>query len=84
VDCFKLELAKSVDHPVKVGLGTDVGGGTSFSSSKLRMRLQGSATPASEVISIQSPLLATLGRARAILADEIGNFDVGKKQISLS
>jgi len=23
VDCFKLELAKSVDHPVKVGLGTD-------------------------------------------------------------
>ncbi len=28
---FSLETAKSVEHPVKVGLGTDVGAGTSFS-----------------------------------------------------
>ena len=28
---FKLEQAKSTEYPVKVGLGTDVGAGTSFS-----------------------------------------------------
>ncbi|MEO1621557.1 MAG: guanine deaminase, partial [Cyanobacteria bacterium J06632_3] len=28
---FKIEQAKSTEHPIKVGLGTDVGAGTSFS-----------------------------------------------------
>lgn len=78
---FKLEKAKSVEHPVKLGLATDVGGGTSFSM------LQ-TANAAYKVAQLQrqklSPFkalfLATLGGARALaLEDKIGNFDVGKE-----
>ena len=78
---FKLELAKSVEYPIKVGLGTDVGGGTSFSIIQ-------TASEAYKVAQLQrqklSPFkalfLATLGGARALsLEDKIGNFNVGKE-----
>lgn len=78
---FKLAKAKSNEHPVKVGLGTDVGAGTSFS-------LLVTANVAYKVVQLQrqclSPFqamfLATLGGAKALyLEDKIGNFDPGKE-----
>lgn len=78
---FKLMQAKSSEYPVHVGLGTDVGGGTSFSMLR-------TAHEAYKVIKLQrqklSPFkalfLATLGGARALYLDDmIGNFDPGKE-----
>lgn len=78
---FKLYRAKSASAPVKVGLGTDIGGGTSFSMLK-------TASEAYKVMQLQSAslsafkalFLATLGGAKALnLEDKLGNFDVGKE-----
>ncbi len=78
---FKLHEAKSSQRPVKVGLGTDVGAGTSFS-------LLHSASAAYQVVQLQQQslsafkalFLATLGGARALsLEDKLGNFDPGKE-----
>lgn len=78
---FNLGKAKSPDYPVEVGLGTDVGGGTSFS-------LLRTAHEAYKVVHLQqqqlSPFkalyLATLGGARALyLEDKLGNFEPGKE-----
>lgn len=78
---FKLFQAKSLEHPVKVGLGTDVGGGTSFSMLQTAneaykiVQLQGE-----KLSSFKALFLATLGGAKALcLEDKIGNFDVGKE-----
>ncbi len=74
-------LHKAQQHQVKVGLGTDVAGGDSFSilqtineAYKIQ-QLQG------EILSaFQSLYLATLGGARALdLHDKIGNFETGKE-----
>jgi guanine deaminase len=78
---FRLHQAKSVTHPVKVGLATDVGGGTSLSLLQTMgaayqvMQLQG------ENLSVfQAFYLATLGAAQALaLDDHLGNFTVGKE-----
>ena len=78
---FKLEQAKSSEYPVKVGLGTDVGAGTSFSilqtaneAYKVAQLGQQKLTP------FQSLYLATLGGAKALeLQEHIGNFAVGKE-----
>ena len=78
---FKLNQAKSIDRPVKVGLGTDVGAGTSFS-------LLHTASEAYKVMQLQKQsmsafqalFLATLGGARALsLEDKLGNFEAGKE-----
>jgi guanine deaminase len=78
---FRLGKAKSVDAPVKVGLATDVGGGTSFSMLKTMseaykiMQLQGESLSA-----FQAFYLATLGGAQALDLDkQLGNFDQGKE-----
>ena len=78
---FKLHKAKSVDNPVKVGLGTDVGGGTSFSMLQTAneaykvVQMQGE-----KLSSLKALFLATLGGAKALyLEDKIGNFDAGKE-----
>lgn len=78
---FKLELAKSVEHPVKVGLGTDVGAGTSFSILQTANEAYKVAQLRRQKLSpFKALFLATLGGARALsLSDEIGNFDVGKE-----
>lgn len=78
---FKLEKAKSVEHPVKLGLGTDVGGGTSFSILKTASEAYKVAQLRRQKLSpFQALFLATLGGARALsLEDKIGNFDVGKE-----
>ncbi|WOD06701.1 guanine deaminase [Marinomonas sp. GJ51-6] len=73
------KLNKAEEHKVNVGLGTDVGGGTSFS-------LLQTMNEAYKVIQLQnenlSPIkslyLATLGGAKALrLEDKIGNLAVG-------
>ena len=78
---FKLHQAKSAEHPIKVGLGTDIGAGTSVSILQTAAeaykvtQLQGrSLSP------FQALFLATLGGARALcLEDKLGNFDQGKE-----
>lgn len=66
---------------IRVGLGTDVGGGTSLSLLKTAseaykvLHLQDQAMPATTAL-----YLATLGAARALyLDDKIGNFERGKE-----
>lgn len=78
---FNLNKAKSVEHPVKVGLGTDVGGGTSFSILQTANEAYKVAQLQRQKLSpFQALFLATLGGARALsLEDKIGNFDVGKE-----
>lgn len=78
---FKLDQAKSADHPVKVGLGTDVGAGTSFSLLQTTNEAYKVAQLRHQKLSpFQALFLATLGGAKALeLEDKIGNFDVGKE-----
>lgn len=77
---FKLEQAKSTDHPVKLGLGTDVGAGTSFSMLQTANEAYKVAQLRQQQLSpFQALFLATLGGARALcLEDTLGNFDIGK------
>lgn len=78
---FKLHQAKKSESPVKVGLATDIGGGTSFSmletaneAYKVTQLQQQNLSP------FQAFFLLTLGGARALcLEDKIGNFDAGKE-----
>lgn len=73
--------AKAVKENVRVGLGTDVGGGDSFSllracneTYKVQQLQNQSVSPASLLY------LATLGGANALdLDDHIGNFAIGKE-----
>lgn len=74
------DLAKLERHGVRVGVGTDVGAGTSFSQLQTLneaykvMQLQGE-----KLDPFKSLYLATLGGARALyLDDRIGNFASGK------
>lgn len=78
---FKIEQAKSVDHPVKVGLGTDVGAGTSFSMLHTANAAYKVAQLRRQKLSPYKALfLATLGGARALsLDDKLGSFDPGKE-----
>jgi len=78
---FDLNQAKSTQTPIKVGLATDVGGGTSFSQLQTMadaykiMQLQGQS-----LSSFQAFYLTTLGAANALFLDhKLGNFEVGKE-----
>ncbi len=78
---FKLSQAKSTHHPIEVGLGTDVGAGTSFSllhtanAAYKVMQLQGKSLSAFKAL-----FLATLGGAKALsIDDKLGNFNPGKE-----
>lgn len=78
---FNLEKAKSAETPIKVGLGTDVGGGTSFSILQTANEAYKVAQLRRQKLSAFKALfLATLGGAKALaLDDRIGNFDLGKE-----
>jgi guanine deaminase len=78
---FKIEQAKSSDRPVKVGLGTDIGAGTSFSMLQTTNEAYKVAQLRHQKLSpFQALFLATLGGARALaLGDILGNFDPGKE-----
>ncbi len=77
---FKIEQAKSTDYPVKVGLGTDVGAGTSFSILQTANEAYKVAQLRQQKLSpFKALFLATLGGAKALcLEDTLGNFDIGK------
>ncbi|MDH3338279.1 MAG: guanine deaminase [Gammaproteobacteria bacterium] len=75
------DLDSMADAGVRVGLATDVGGGTSLSLLKTMseaykvLHLQGQSLPASRAL-----YLATLGAAEALgLDDRIGSFAAGKE-----
>lgn len=75
------DLQSMTDSGVRVGLATDVGGGTSMSLLRTMseaykvLHIQGQPLPASRAL-----YLATLGAARALYLDEhVGNFAVGKE-----
>jgi guanine deaminase len=78
---FKLEQAKSQQYPVKVGLGTDVGAGTSFSLLQTANEAYKVAQLRQQKLSpFQGLFLATLGGAKALCLDHlIGNFEIGKE-----
>jgi guanine deaminase len=78
---FPLHKAKSSQYPVKVGLATDVGGGTSFSLLQTMAEAYKVAQLQGQSLSVfQALYLATLGAARALsLETAIGNFEVGKE-----
>ncbi|MDV2994115.1 MAG: Guanine deaminase [Chroococcidiopsis sp. SAG 2025] len=78
---FRIGTAKSKDCPVKVGLGTDVGGGTSLSLLRTANEAYKIAQLRQQKLSpFQALFLATLGGAKALkLEDKIGNFDPGKE-----
>ncbi|MEL7358366.1 MAG: guanine deaminase [Cyanobacteria bacterium J06560_6] len=77
---FKIEQAKSAECPVKVGLGTDVGAGTSFSLLQTANEAYKVAQLRQQKLSPFTALfLATLGGAKALcLDDTLGSFDIGK------
>ncbi|MBU2896637.1 guanine deaminase [Vibrio hepatarius] len=75
------KLSKLENYKVKVGMGTDIGAGTSFSLLQTMneaykvMQLQ-----QEKLHPLKSLYLATLGGARALdLEDKIGNLEVGKE-----
>ena len=76
---FKLEQAKSFDSPIKVGLGTDVGAGTTFSLLQTANEAYKVTQLRKQTLSpFQALFLSTLGGARALcLDDTIGSFKVG-------
>jgi guanine deaminase len=78
---FRIEQAKSIKHPVKVGLGTDIGAGTSFSILQTAKEAYKVAQLRQQKLSpFQALFLATLGGAKALcLENKLGNFEVGKE-----
>ncbi len=78
---FRLEQAKDPEHPVKVGLGTDVGAGTSFSMLQTTNEAYKVAQLRGQKLSAFKALfLATLGGARALcLEDQLGSFKPGNE-----
>lgn len=75
------KFAKAKEYQVRTALGTDMGGGNTFSMIKamevayMMAQLQGYSLSPFEAI-----YLVTLGGARALsLEDKIGNFEVGKE-----
>ncbi len=78
---FDIEKAKSIDFPVKVGLATDVGAGTSLSMLQTANEAYKVAQLRQYSLSaFQALFLATLGGARALCIDDrLGNFEVGKE-----
>lgn len=78
---FWLEKAKDVKRPMKVGLGTDIGAGTSFSM----LQTMNEAYKVAQLRkfpldAVHTFFLATLGGARALdLGDKLGTLEVGKE-----
>lgn len=75
------KLSKAEEHKVNVGLGTDVGGGTSFSMLQTLNEAYKVIQLQNENLNpIKSLYLSTLGGARALrLEDKIGNLAVGSE-----
>ncbi|MCC2031088.1 guanine deaminase [Microbacterium allomyrinae] len=78
---FHVHQAKNHTHPIKVGLGTDIGAGTSFSLlSTMNEAYKVAQLTQYPLDSIKMLYLATLGGAEALgLQDRIGSIEVGKE-----
>ena len=78
---FHVHDAKDPKRPMHVGLGTDVGAGTSFSIlATMNEAYKVAELNTYPMNSIKSFYLATLGGARALhLGDSIGSLEVGKE-----
>ncbi len=78
---FRIRDAKDPRRPVHVGMGTDIGAGTSFSMlSTLGEGYKVSQLNGAPISAIEAFFLATLGGARALdLEDRIGTFRVGNE-----
>lgn len=76
---FKLAETKKAGRPVRVGLGTDVGGGTSFSLLEtLNEAYKTAQMSGTRLNAIEGLYLATRGGAEALdLADRIGSIAPG-------
>ena len=78
---FNIAAMKEAHRPVQVGLGTDIGGGTSFSL----LATMGAAYEVAQLngralSAVEAFYLATLGGARALaLDDKIGSIAVGRE-----
>ncbi len=78
---FRMRQAKDARRPVHVGVGTDIGAGTSFSMlATLGDGYKVSQLIGAPVSAVESFFLATLGGARALdLEDRIGTFRPGNE-----
>ena len=78
---FRMSRFKDPKRPVQVGLGTDVGGGTSFSLlATMGAAYQIAQLDGRALSSVQAFYLATLGGARALaLEDRIGTIAPGRE-----
>lgn len=78
---FSIEKAKDKKRPIQVGLGTDIGAGTSFSL----LQTMNEAYKVAQLRkfpldAVHAFFLATLGGARALnLDDKLGTLEVGKE-----
>ncbi len=74
-------LKKTWEKQVKVGLGTDVGGGTSFNQLQtLNEAYKVQQLQGDKLSAFESLYHATLGGAKALdLDDKLGNFNLGKE-----
>ncbi len=74
------DLRAASDAGVRTGLGTDVGGGTSFSMLRTMHEAYKVARLAGQTLSpLRALYLSTLGAARSLrLEDRIGNFETGR------
>lgn len=78
---FWLEKTKDPKRPIQVGLGTDVGAGTSFSLLQtMNEAYKVAQLRTFPLDAIHTFFLATLGGARALdLGDKLGTLEVGKE-----
>ena len=78
---FRIQDAKESEQPMLVGLGTDIGAGTSFSLlATMREAYKVAQLSGYTLSGVRSFYLATLGGARALqLGDVIGSLEVGKE-----
>lgn len=78
---FHVQQAKDPSAPMHVGLGTDIGAGTSFSLLQtMNEAYKVAELNAYPLTAVKSFYLATLGGAEALdLADKIGSLEVGKE-----
>ena len=74
-------LKKAWDKGVKVGLGTDIGAGTSFNQLQtLNEAYKVQQLQGDKLSAFESLYHATLGGAKALsLEDQLGNFNIGKE-----
>jgi len=78
---FHVHQAKNHTHPMKVGLGTDIGAGTSFSMlATMNEAYKVAQLTQYPLDAVKMLYLATLGSAEALgLEDRIGSIEVGKE-----